>query len=64
MPLFHCPLGAVHYEAEGCIGCGLCVPTCDFDAMTLSEINRAERFIPPRNTAATFINLARDRGLI
>ena len=24
MPAFHCPLGAVYYEDEPCIDCGLC----------------------------------------
>jgi CO dehydrogenase maturation factor len=25
MPAFHCPLGAVYYDDEPCIGCGLCL---------------------------------------
>jgi Fe-S-cluster-containing hydrogenase component 2 len=24
MPAFHCPLGAVYYDDEPCIDCGLC----------------------------------------
>ena len=49
---------------ERCIGCGLCVPTCEYDAMTLNETSRDDRYVPPRNTVATYLNLAKDRGLI
>ena len=47
-----------------CIGCGLCVPTGDYEAMTLHEINPDTHYVPPRNTVATYLNLAKDRGLI
>jgi len=47
-----------------CIGCGLCVPTCDYDAMTLHEVDPDTHYVPPRNTVATYLNLAKDRGLI
>ncbi|MEA3230303.1 MAG: 4Fe-4S binding protein, partial [Thermodesulfobacteriota bacterium] len=53
-----------HVDPDRCIGCGLCVPTCDFDAMTLRETDPAKHYVPPRNTVATYLNLAKDRGLI
>ncbi len=51
-------------DPDRCIGCGLCVPTCEYDAMTLNETSRDDRYVPPRNTVATYLNLAKDRGLI
>lgn len=53
-----------HVDPERCIGCGLCVPSCDFDAMTLLEKEHDERYVPPRNTVATYLNLAKERGLM
>ena len=53
-----------HVDPDRCIGCGLCVPTCDFEAMTLRETDPAKHYVPPRNTVATYLNLAKDRGLI
>ncbi|RTZ98063.1 MAG: 4Fe-4S ferredoxin [Deltaproteobacteria bacterium] len=51
-------------DPDRCIGCGLCVPTCEYDAMALHEIDADKHYVPPRNTVATYLNLARDRGLI
>jgi ferredoxin len=53
-----------HVDPDRCIGCGLCVPTCEYEAMTLREVDPANHYVPPRNTVATYLNLARDRGLI
>jgi Fe-S-cluster-containing hydrogenase component 2 len=35
-----------------CIGCGVCVPTCPNEAITLR--NKEEEIVPPLNTAATY----------
>ncbi len=37
MPLFHCPVGAVFYEGDGCIRCGLCVATTKEQAVEASR---------------------------
>lgn len=37
MPLFHCPLGAISYEATGCIRCGLCIATTREAAVEASK---------------------------
>jgi CO dehydrogenase maturation factor len=37
MPLFHCPLGAVCYESEGCIRCGLCIARTRDEAVEASK---------------------------
>ena len=53
-----------HVDPVRCIGCGLCVPTCYFEAMTLRETDPAKNYVPPSNTVDTYLNLAKDRGLI
>jgi len=55
---------AARVDPDRCIGCGLCVPTCDFDAMRLMEKDAAERTVPPKNLLGTYINIAKERGLI
>jgi Fe-S-cluster-containing hydrogenase component 2 len=50
-------------DLDRCIGCGLCVPTCDFDAMTLKK-KEGEEFVPPKNVVETYVNIARERGLM
>lgn len=47
-----------------CIGCGACVPTCDTDAITLRAKKEQDRWVPPRNTFETYLNIAKERGLI
>ncbi len=37
MPLFHCPLGAIGYEAKGCIRCGLCIARSREEAVEASK---------------------------
>lgn len=38
---------------ERCIGCGLCVTTCEFDAMTLREKPDIKRWEPPHTLVDT-----------
>ena len=49
---------------ERCIGCGLCVPSCAFEAMALRPKDADEQYDPPANTFETYLNLARERGLV
>ena len=51
-------------DLDRCIGCGLCVPSCDFDAMTLRPKDAEAQYEPPANTFETYLNLARERGLL
>jgi electron transport complex protein RnfB len=58
------PDAVARVDQDRCIGCGLCVPTCDFDAVQLMEKDMAERSVPPKNLLGTYINIAKERGLI
>ncbi len=51
-------------DLQRCIGCGLCVVSCDFEAMCLVEKDAAGRWVPPSNTYKTYLDIARERGLI
>jgi len=41
MGVFHCPFGCPHYEAEGCIDCGLCAATTNAEMVEASKKIRA-----------------------
>ncbi|GAB6906127.1 4Fe-4S ferredoxin iron-sulfur binding domain-containing protein [Desulfosarcina cetonica] len=51
-------------DAARCIGCGLCVTGCPTEAMRLSEKNADARYVPPRSVLETYMNIAKERGLI
>ena len=51
-------------DLERCIGCGICVISCDFDAIRLMEKTAEDRWTPPTTTFKTYLNIARERGLI
>ncbi len=55
---------AAHIHSHRCIGCGVCVVSCDFDAIQLQAKGEAERWIPPKNTFETYLNIAKERGKI
>lgn len=50
--------------AHRCIGCGLCVAACESDALRLVEKAPDERHVPPAHTVETYLNMARERGLM
>jgi ferredoxin len=49
---------------ERCIGCGLCVAACEFDALRLVEKAPEAAPAPPAHTIETYMNMARERGLL
>lgn len=51
-------------DLERCIGCGLCVTACDFDALRLEMKPEEDRYVPPVNLFETYLNMARERGLV
>jgi len=53
-----------HIDRNRCIGCGVCIVSCDFEAIHLQEKDEAERWIPPKNTFETYLNIAKERGKI
>lgn len=65
-----CPMDAVvigDYAAvnlDRCIGCGVCVGGCDFDAIHLKEKEEKDRWVPPSNLVETYMNIAKERGLL
>ncbi|MFA5903936.1 MAG: 4Fe-4S dicluster domain-containing protein [Desulfobacula sp.] len=46
-----------------CIGCGLCITRCEFDAITLVEKEESGKYTIPANTVEQYMKMARERGL-
>ncbi len=65
-----CPMEAVSVDdvaqvnTERCIGCGVCVIGCDTGAIVLREKEESDRWIPPANIVETYMNIAKERGII
>ncbi|MBU0987843.1 MAG: 4Fe-4S binding protein [Proteobacteria bacterium] len=51
-------------DIDRCIGCGLCVVSCDAEAIRLVQKSEKDRWTPPTDTFKTYLNIARERGLI
>jgi electron transport complex protein RnfB len=49
---------------DRCIGCGLCVSTCEDNAMSLSRKSADELYEPPKSTDEKFVRIAQERGKI
>jgi Na+-translocating ferredoxin:NAD+ oxidoreductase subunit B len=65
-----CPMDAIAVgdhaavNLDRCIGCGVCVGGCDFDAIHLIEKEEKDKWVPPSNLVETYMNIARERGLL
>lgn len=51
-------------DLDRCIGCGVCIPTCETEAISLSTKPVDERWDPPGTVFNTYLDIARERGLI
>jgi len=51
-------------DLDRCIGCGVCVAGCEFEAMVLEAKPEQERWVPPDNVFETYLNIAKERGLL
>lgn len=68
-----CPMDAINMTADEtiavvnntqCIGCGLCVTACEFDAMSLRQKAQIKRLEPPANVVETYLQIAKEKGMI
>jgi len=55
--------GEIHFAQERCIGCGLCVGVCPSGALQMALWYEPEQPKIPRNTADTYVRLAKARGV-
>lgn len=64
-----CPMDAItmdevaEVDKDRCIGCGLCVASCDFESIFLQE-KEEERWVPPETIVDTYMNIAKEKGLL
>jgi Na+-translocating ferredoxin:NAD+ oxidoreductase subunit B len=53
-----------HVDRKRCIGCGLCVGACPEEAMVMRQKGKEEQYVPPANVFETYLNMAKERGLM
>jgi Pyruvate/2-oxoacid:ferredoxin oxidoreductase delta subunit len=51
-------------DLRRCIGCGVCVPACPTEALALKAKAEDAAYVPPKNTVETYLNMAKERGLL
>jgi len=51
-------------DPKRCIGCGVCVTECPTEALKFQHKAPEEQYAPPENTFETYLNMAKERGLI
>ena len=65
-----CPMDAMTVEEtarvdlDRCIGCGVCTLTCEAQAIGLRANPEQQRWTPPATVFETYLNIARERGLL
>jgi H+/Na+-translocating ferredoxin:NAD+ oxidoreductase subunit B len=65
-----CPMDAITMDGtalvdeERCIGCGLCVTRCDFESINLNPKEDDEKWVPPANLIETYMDIAKEKGLM
>jgi len=53
--------GSAVINLDRCIGCGLCVPTCDVKAIRLQAKEPKDRQEPPARLSDTYTRIAQER---
>ena len=51
-------------DTARCIGCGLCVGACPSEALVMRRKNEDDLYVPPANVFETYLNMAKERGII
>lgn len=66
-----CHMGAIimagetaQVEPKRCIGCGVCISECPTEALKFEQKEPEEQYDPPANIVETYMNIAKERGLI
>jgi ferredoxin len=55
--------GSAEIDLDRCIGCGLCVTTCQEEAIQLIPKPEGKRRTPPANTLEQMMYMAKKRGI-
>ena len=51
-------------DPDRCIGCGLCVTECPSEALVMRQKATDDQYVPPANVVETYLNMAKERGLM
>ena len=51
-------------DPDRCIGCGLCVTECPNEALVMRQKATDDQYVPPANVVETYLNMAKERGLM